>query len=71
MTPGRVITPNKDNLTEEMRLENGSELARTFFTSAALVGGRQGSAPWIVEKQSLTFDRCLRQQPFQLRASTS
>jgi hypothetical protein len=25
---GRVVTPNKGNLTEEMRLESGSELAR-------------------------------------------
>jgi hypothetical protein len=41
---GRVIKTNKDDLTEEMRLENGSELARLFFTSAALVGAAMCSA---------------------------
>ena len=44
MTPGASDHVNKDNLTEEMRLENGSELARTFFTSAALVGAAMCSA---------------------------
>ena len=33
-----------NDLTEEMRLENGSELARTFFTSAVLVGAAMCSA---------------------------
>ena len=44
-TAGRTMTPGagdqdeqREDLTVEMRLENGSELARTFFTSAALVG---------------------------------
>jgi hypothetical protein len=34
----------RDDLTEEMRLENGSELARVFFTNAALVGAAMCSA---------------------------
>ena len=39
MTPGASDqNEQRNDLTEEMRLENGSELARTFFTSAGLVG---------------------------------
>jgi hypothetical protein len=35
MTPGASDQDDqRDDLTEEVRLENGSELARTFFTSA-------------------------------------
>ena len=45
MTPGASDQDKRrDDLTEEMRLENGSELARTFFTSAALVGAAMCSA---------------------------
>ena len=45
MTP-RASDQNeqRNDLTEEMRLENGSELARTFFTRAALVGAAMCSA---------------------------
>jgi hypothetical protein len=45
MTPGASDQDEqRDDLTEEMRLENGSQLARTFFTSAALVGAAMCSA---------------------------
>jgi hypothetical protein len=45
MTPGASDQDDqRDDLTEEVRLENGSELARTFFTSAALVGAAMCSA---------------------------
>jgi hypothetical protein len=45
MTPGaRDQDEQRDDLTEEMRLENGSELARTFFTHAELVGAPVCSA---------------------------
>ena len=45
MTPGASDqNEQRNDLTEEMRLENGSELARTFFTSAALVGAAMCSA---------------------------
>ena len=41
MTPGASDqNEQRNDLTEEMRLENGSELARTFFTCAVL--GRCG-----------------------------
>ena len=36
----------RDDLTEEMRLENGSELARDIFTFAELVGAAMCSAFW-------------------------
>jgi hypothetical protein len=45
MTPGASDQhEQRDDLTEEMRLENGSELARTFFTHAELVGAPVCSA---------------------------
>jgi hypothetical protein len=45
MTPGASDQDEqRDDLTEEMRLENGSELARTFFTYAELVGAPVCSA---------------------------
>ena len=45
MTPGASDQDDqRDDLTEEVRLENGSELARTFFTRAALVGAAMYSA---------------------------
>jgi hypothetical protein len=46
MTPGASDQDEQgDDLTEEMRLENGSDLARAFFTSAVLVGvPRSGAA---------------------------
>jgi hypothetical protein len=45
MTPGASDqNEQRNDLTEEMRLENGSELARTFFTSAVLVGAAMCSA---------------------------
>jgi hypothetical protein len=45
MTPGASDQDDqRDDLTEEVRLENGSELARTFFTRAALVGAAMCSA---------------------------
>ena len=45
MTPGASDQDKqRDDLTAEMRLENGSELARVFFTSAALVGAAMCSA---------------------------
>ena len=45
MTP-RASDQNeqRNDLTEEMRLENGSELAGVFFTSAVLVGAAMCSA---------------------------
>ena len=37
MTPGASDQDKqRDDLTEEMRLENGSELARDFFTSRSI-----------------------------------
>jgi hypothetical protein len=45
MTPGASDQDKqRDDLTAEMRLENGSELARTFFTLAELVGAPVCSA---------------------------
>ena len=45
MTPGASDQDKqRDDLTAEMRLENGSGLARDFFTSAALVGAAMCSA---------------------------
>jgi len=45
MTPrGERQDEQRDDLTEEMRLENGSELARDIFTFAELVGAAMCSA---------------------------
>ena len=45
MTP-RASDQNeqRNDLTEEMRLENDSDLARAFFTSAVLVGVPRSAA---------------------------